>query len=83
MKNKKHVFTRYLVIKVQIEVDLTNTDQQINEHKEEILDQVVAELDYTVTFNNKVEAGDGATAIEVPVIIIGTEVEGLLTENPV
>lgn len=77
------VLTRYLVIKLHVSVDMTDTDQGFEDHEAEIFDTVTSDLDYTVTFDKKVEAGSGADdAIEVPVKIVDTEVVGMLEKDP-
>lgn len=80
---KKKTYTRYLVVKVTIEVDATNTDQNPDDHIEEIIDTVASELDYNVSFSANVEAGsDSGNAIDVPVKINATEVLALLDTDP-
>jgi hypothetical protein len=81
---KKDTLTAYLVIKVQLEVDATQTDQSVADHHEEILSGVADQLDYTVTFDDKLLhvgslLGD---AIEIPVKITNTEVVALLNTKP-
>lgn len=80
---RKQNYTRYLVIKLNIEIDCSQTDQDPDDHVEEILDYVSSELDYNVIFSQKVEAGENSKdSIEVPTIITKSEVLGLLKDNP-
>jgi hypothetical protein len=80
IKRKSYPF--YLVVKLLIEVDCTDTDQDPDDVVHEIGDTVASELDYNITFDDKVEAGDStANAVEVPVKIVNTEVIGLLDED--
>lgn len=80
---KKKTYTRYLVVKVEIEIDASQTDQNPDDHVAEIIDTVAGELDYTVSFSGNVEAGnDASNAIDVPVKINATEVLTMLDTDP-
>lgn len=74
VETKKTVLTRYLVVKVNIEVT-----GDFPEAENEILDTVGNELDYGIVFDQAIEVESGEN---VPVKIVGTEVLGLLEENP-
>jgi hypothetical protein len=76
----KKTYTQYLVVKTQIEVDCSKTDQNPDDHFQEIVDTVASELDYDVKFSGVVEVGGGAE--DIPVKITTTEVVGLLDHDP-
>ena len=75
--------TRYAVIKLEIDVGIEQTDQELKDHIDEIMGTVASELDYKVEFDGTVEAGSGAEdAIDVKVKITGTELVGMLEKDP-
>lgn len=77
------IVTRYAVVKLEIEIGIEQTDQQLPDHLEEILGTVESELDYKVEFDDKVEAGEGSEdAIDVDVKITNTELVGFLEKDP-
>lgn len=74
-QGEKKTYTRYLIIKVEVTVDGSNTDQDMDAHVDEIMDSVSSELEYNVSYSGTVEAGsDADDSIEVPVAITDTEV---------
>lgn len=81
--SKKKTYTRYLVVKIDVEVDADFTDQNPDDHIAEIAREVTNNLDYNVAFDGLVAAGgDANNAIEVPVKITDTEIVNLLDKEP-
>lgn len=75
-------YTRYLVVKVVINVQ-GDTDQNFDDHIDELAEQVEQNLDCVVQFEGMCEAGNDCTnGIEVPCKIVKTEVLAMLDAKP-
>ena len=73
---------RYMVVKVTAKIS-GDTDQDLNDHADELMSHLSEVLDYSMTYEGMVEAGGSCDdAIEVPAKIIDTEIVGVVKENP-
>lgn len=80
--SQKKTYTRYLVIKVEVEVNAAG-DQNPDDYLDDAIDALASELDYSVEFDGEVDCGDAGNPVKLSVKVTDTEVLGLLLEDPV